>query len=209
MTEHSVRAPSRLKRDRVREVAQGLFIQAGFAGTSMDAIAAAAEVSKPTLYRYYQDKEALFADVLREQGVRRVWRQEPPAPEVASLTTRSDLADALVSLAESTLSRLLDPTYLGLLRVLIAEIPRSPQLAQLFRASVLDEGPRVVTPLLERARGAGLVRLAHPEVAARLFVGPLLSYVLSDGLLAVPENSRQPTSEELAKLVDLFITAIT
>ena len=174
----------------------------------MDAIAAAAEVSKPTLYRYYQDKEALFADVLRDLGVRRVWRQEPPVSEEASLTTRSDLVDALVSLAESALSRLLDPTYLGLLRVLIAEIPRSPQLAQLFRAAVLEEGPRVVTPLLERARAANLVRLPHPEVASRLFVGPLLSYVLSDGLLAGPESSRQPTSEELAKLVDLFVTAI-
>ena len=67
----------------------------------------------------------------------------------------------------------------------------------------------MVTPLLERARAAGLVRLPHPEVAVRLFVGPLLSYVLSDGLLAAPETSRQPTSEELGKLVDLFISAIT
>ena len=53
-------------------MAQRLFVESGFAGTSMDAIAAAAQVSKPTLYRYYQNKEALFADVLGDLTVRSV-----------------------------------------------------------------------------------------------------------------------------------------
>ncbi len=200
---------TRLKRERVRAVAQELFIQAGFAGTSMDAIAEAAGVSKPTLYRYYQNKEALFADVLRELSVRRVWSEAPPVTEDTVISSRDELRAILLALAQSALPHLLDPTYLGLLRVLIAEIPRFPQLAELFRASVLQEGPRVLSTVLERARAAGVVRLPHPEVAARLFVGPLLSYVLGEGLLAPPEGTHQPALDELRALVDLFVAAIT
>ncbi len=205
----SIEARSQVKRERVRAAARQLFVQAGFSDTSMDEIAAAAGVSKPTLYRYYQDKEALFADVLRELSVRRVWWQEPPVPEGARLSSRAELAEALVSIADSVLSHLLDPTYLGLLRVLIAEIPRSPQLASLFRASVVEGGPRVLTPVLERARASGLVKTPHPEAAARLLVGPLLGYILADGLLVAPEDVRKPTRDELARRVDLLVDAIT
>src|SRR6266487_2123992 len=54
------------KRNAIHAAAQGLFLQHGFAGTSMDAIALAANVSKQTLYRYYQNKEALFVAVLEQ-----------------------------------------------------------------------------------------------------------------------------------------------
>src|SRR2546427_7306632 len=54
------------KRERIHRAAQTLFMQHGFEATSMDAIAVAAGVSKPTLYRYYQNKEALFIAVLEQ-----------------------------------------------------------------------------------------------------------------------------------------------
>lgn len=87
----------------------------------------------------------------------------------------------MARIARSAVVHLLDPTYLGLLRVLIAEIPRFPHLAQLFRPSVLEEGPHVVSSVLDRARAAGVVTIAHPDVAARLFVAPLLMDVRCRG----------------------------
>jgi TetR/AcrR family transcriptional regulator, mexJK operon transcriptional repressor len=200
---------SQLKREHVRAVAQRLFVDGGFAGTSMDAVAAAAGVSKPTLYRYYQSKEALFAEVLRDLSVRRVWQDSPPVTAATPITTRAQLHAALLAIARSVVPRLLDPTYLGLLRVLIAEIPRFPHLADLYREAVLQEGPRVLSAVLGRARAAGLVAIPRPEVAARLVIGPLLSYVLTEGLLATPETARLPSIEDLSALVDLVIAALT
>ena len=204
-------SPSRseVKRERVRDAAQRLFVQLGFEGTSMDAIAAGAGVSKPTLYRYYENKEALFADVLRALSVRRVWSDVPPAVLELPITSRAELATIFLALAQSALPHLLDPTYLGLLRVLIAESPRFPQLAQLFRASVIQEGPHVLTTVVERAHAAGLIKAAHPRVALRLFLGPLLMYVLGDGLLMPIDGPLQPPQAEIAALVELFVRAIT
>ena len=52
------------KRQQIRAGAQRLFLKLGYERTSMDAIAAEARVSKQTLYRYYQTKDALFIDIL-------------------------------------------------------------------------------------------------------------------------------------------------
>ena len=47
------------KRGAVTEAATSLFLSKGYDGTTMDEVAALAGVSKPTLYRYFADKEQL------------------------------------------------------------------------------------------------------------------------------------------------------
>src|ERR1700730_13854404 len=55
-----------VRRDaRLLDVATTLFMERGFDGTSIDAVAEAAGVSKPTVYARYRDKRDLFAAVLR------------------------------------------------------------------------------------------------------------------------------------------------
>src|SRR5690242_20479659 len=48
----------------IREAAAALFLENGYQGTSMDDIAAAAQVSKQTIYTHFLSKEALFADLV-------------------------------------------------------------------------------------------------------------------------------------------------
>lgn len=52
---------------RLLDVATNLFMERGFDGTSIDAVAEAAGVSKPTVYAHYHDKRDLFAAVLRSR----------------------------------------------------------------------------------------------------------------------------------------------
>lgn len=54
-------------RDRILEVATSLFAERGYGSTSVREVAEAAEVTKPTLYYYFQDKEALFLEAVRNQ----------------------------------------------------------------------------------------------------------------------------------------------
>jgi AcrR family transcriptional regulator len=79
------------KRKQIRAAARRLFLDRGFAETSMDAVTAAAGVSKQTLYRYYESKSALFGDVLGQL----IAEPRPPATagpvEIASPRTLADL----------------------------------------------------------------------------------------------------------------------
>jgi AcrR family transcriptional regulator len=56
----------RLRRERLIEAARRVFATRGFEQASMDEIAAAAGAGKPTLYRYFASKEALFEAVFVE-----------------------------------------------------------------------------------------------------------------------------------------------
>jgi AcrR family transcriptional regulator len=51
------------RHDRILKNALALFSAYSYSGTSMDAIATAANISKPTLYQYFGNKEGLFSVV--------------------------------------------------------------------------------------------------------------------------------------------------
>ena len=52
------------KRRAILEAATEAFLRHGFLGTSMDEIAAAAAVSKQTVYKHFSDKESLFREIV-------------------------------------------------------------------------------------------------------------------------------------------------
>src|SRR5215469_18599256 len=52
------------KRREIRQAAIGEFLAKGYAGTSMDDVAAAARVSKQTVYKYFGSKEELFVAII-------------------------------------------------------------------------------------------------------------------------------------------------
>ena len=54
-------------RDRILQAATRLFGQRGFAGTSVREVVDEAEVSKPTLYYYFKNKDSLFRACVQTQ----------------------------------------------------------------------------------------------------------------------------------------------
>ncbi len=194
------------KRDHIRHAAQQLFVEEGFERTTTDAIAAAAHISKQTLYRYYPSKAELLLDILGRLSVNNPWRDPDAVPSVGS---RAALEEQLLSIARGIACHTTDPTFLGLERVLIAEIPHFPHLAQRFHQTVTEPGFGIVLSLLECARAAGVVKVDPSPAVARLFLGPLLSYVYLDGLLTAEKDRRVPDPGEVRVLVRLFLDAVT
>lgn len=64
-----VRMTREQRRDQLVEVARGLFAEKGFEGTSVEEIAARAEVSKPVVYEHFGGKEGLYAVVVDREIV--------------------------------------------------------------------------------------------------------------------------------------------
>ena len=71
MKRPAVVSRSTRKRQAILHVGRRLFLQKGYAGTSMDEVAAAADVSKVTIYKYFSDKQTLFAAVVTDASTRR------------------------------------------------------------------------------------------------------------------------------------------
>ena len=79
-------------RARIREAANGLFLRDGVEATTVEAIAAAAGVSKPTFYLYFQRKE----DLLLEYGLQRLRRARDLLPDLIACSTFREALNGLL-----------------------------------------------------------------------------------------------------------------
>jgi TetR/AcrR family transcriptional regulator, mexJK operon transcriptional repressor len=196
------------KREQIRAAARDLFLATGYERTTMDAIAAAARVSKQTLYRYYPAKEALFVDILRALTLGRFLQEVPTLTSEASPIDRAQLEGALLAFAAGASEHVLAPEYVALLRVLIAEAPRFPEVADQLRATLVGQGSAALERLLVRAHRAGIVAQPPTEEVLLLFIAPLLAHLLADGLISGAPIPPRPSPDSLAALVRLFLRAL-
>jgi AcrR family transcriptional regulator len=182
----------------------------GFAAASTDAIAAEAKVSKRTLYVYYPSKEDLFVDVLRRLTIENPQTRALESMEGMSPENLEELRRDLLELARKIVTTMMQPDYLALLRTTIADIHRFPQLAGLFRATVPERALSSFAVFIERTRERGVIRAdVNGEAAARMFVGPLLTYAVLDGLLIADGLPRRPEPGRIEEIVDMYVKAIT
>ena len=198
---------AKAKRDQIREGAQRVFLERGFAGTSTDAIASEAGVSKQTLYVYYASKEELLADVLRHLIHQDSQTQLSVMEEV--LETPDEVRRALSFLARRLIADLMQPDYLALARVVIAETPRLPQLGSLFRSVVPERVLANVSAIIESTQQGGVIEDVDREAASRMFAGALLTYVILDGLLVGDGPPRPPAPGRIEEVVNLFVKTIS
>ena len=199
---------ARAKLEQIRDGAQRVFLERGFAGASTDAIAAEAGVSKQTIYAYYPSKEKLLADVLRHL-IHEDPQNLPAAVEELPLDTPGELRRALDSLAQGLIANLMQPDYLALTRVVISETPRLPQVGSLFRSAVPERALANVARILESAQNNGVIEEVDTDAASRMFMGALLTYAILDGLLVGEGRPQPPAPEQITAVVDLFMKTIS
>jgi TetR/AcrR family transcriptional regulator, mexJK operon transcriptional repressor len=200
---------ARAKRDQILAGARRVFLRDGFVAASTDAIAAEAKVSKRTLYVYYPSKEELFAGVMRELTIENPQTRALESMEEMTPGSEEELRRDLLELAKKMVVTMMQPDYQALLRTTIADTHRFPQLGGLFRATVPERAMRSFAVFIERSRESGVVGPGvDGETAARMFVGPLLTYAVLDGLLA-EGLPRPPAQEKIENIVDLYMKAIT
>lgn len=120
------------KRAAILEAAKRLFPQHGFEGTSMDAVAAEAGVSKLTVYSHFGDKDSLFREALRERC-----RQALPDSVFEDAQTHS-LRVGLLAIARAHAHSITDPEAIGTWRAILGDCKQgNPRLGQLL----WEEGP--------------------------------------------------------------------
>ena len=199
---------ARAKREQILDGARRVFLRDGFAATSTDDIAAEARVSKRTLYAYYPSKEDLFVDILRKLTLENPQIRALESMEEMSPENRKEFRRDLLELAHKIVTTMMQPDYLALLRTTIADTHRFPQLGGLFRATVPELAMSTFAVFIELARERGIVREdVNGDVAARMFVGPLLTYAVLNGLL-VEGPPQPPGPEKIEEIVDLYMKAI-
>ncbi len=205
--DHRQNTRAQQTRERLRAAAHRLFLQQGYLATSIDAILAEADISsKETLYRHYANKEALFVDVLSYLTM----EQPGFSEKLAVLPSPHDLPslqEALTQLSREILSMMCQPGYLPLVRMIIAEAPRFPQLGTLFFSTVTARGLAIITALLRDAREQQIIANIDIDVVTHLLLGGLLTYVLASLVLA-EEQAHLPSLDRADAVVEVIMRAL-
>ncbi|ACD16293.1 TetR/AcrR family transcriptional regulator [Paraburkholderia phytofirmans] len=147
------------KRVAIVDAAIEEFLAAGYDATSMDRIAARANVSKRTVYNHFPSKEALFAAILHQ-----LWdaSQSSDAP---AYSAEQPLRAQLLDLLGRKLRLLNDESFLALARVAIAAGIHSAERARDMVAR-LGEREEDLTVWIRAAAADGRLKTDDPLFAA-------------------------------------------
>ncbi len=189
-------AEARRRQERLVDIAGAMFMRLGFDGTSIDAVAEAAGMSKRTLYARYRDKNELFSAVLRDLIAR--WLM--PINRFQSGT--SDLEPMLVEIGRHLLSSALAPQAVSLHRIIIGESERRPEFVRLANAEGRQPAVRAIAAALRRHRAQ--LRVSDLERAAEQFMSLVIDSSLR--LAALGLSPAVPDIEgSVQEAVELFL----
>lgn len=191
------------KREQIALAASKLFLTSGYSATSMDAVTAEAGVSKQTLYAYFPTKVDLLTTIVAEQLAQLTL--EPP-PNV-TLTSLGELRNRMVAFSIAVIDRMMTPEAVALLRLLLGEAFQVAELRHLVRDALPLQLLARTERLLVQAEAAGLIAVPHPNLSARMFFGPLMSYIILDGVVG-DQELKKPDRQTLEYLVDSFLKSV-
>lgn len=188
---------ARRKRLQIRQAAVTEFLQKGYAGTSMDDVAAAAKVSKQTVYKHFGSKEELFTAII-EATVGDVMNEV--FERISSAQDRhGELTGQLLTMGRRLIVLIMQPELLALRRLVTGEASRFPQLGEAWWRG----GPaRLMAGLAERLRQAvteGELAIEDPQLAAEQLQWLILAIPLNRAMLC---PGQAYTSEELHRYSD-------
>lgn len=164
---------------RIIDLATDLFLQNGFAGTSMSAIAKASGMTKASLYYHFANKEDLFIACVTDgyqhalSSLETIVADDQASPEEKLSQAFDTLYDTVINSA------------VGRMSPLIAEVSRAfPQVARSFREEYILPHEALVAQILAQGTKAGVFKPIDKKLMSHLFIGPIVTLSLSREMFA-------------------------
>ncbi|WP_236791082.1 TetR/AcrR family transcriptional regulator [Amycolatopsis sp. GM8] len=167
------------KRQAIVGAATALFLSKGYTDTSMDEVAAAAAVSKQTVYKHFVDKEKLFSDIVLGTLADVA---EPFATEIQALTETEDVEKELGELARGYVAAVLQPRVVQLRRLVISEARRLPALSRAYYERAPERTLNRLADCFAQLAGRGVLKVDDASVAAEHFAFLVLGRLLDKAL---------------------------
>jgi AcrR family transcriptional regulator len=187
------------KRRAILQAATEVFLRNGYLGASMDEVAARAAVSKQTVYKQFEDKEHLFAEIILGttaevvDGFARAFGK--------ALDQATDATQAFRDLARVLLDNLLQEDVLRLRRLVLAEADRFPDLCGAWFERGFHPSLVLLGEALQRLAERGMLRpLPDPTLAAYQFAGLVMYKPMNQVMFAGTRAG--PAADELDRIAD-------
>jgi TetR/AcrR family transcriptional regulator, cholesterol catabolism regulator len=185
----------RARRERIYEAARQLFLEQGYAATTVEQIAEAADVAQTTFFNHFQSKDAVLREMTGEISahLEAMLQQELATSDTAERRIRRFATQALRALGATE----------GLAREVLLELLRKasgPGTALPYLASVREP----FTTIVREGQSAGDVRRdLEPTLLAELVIG-----LLNTALLGWLNDPGYPFEKRMTQFVDVIAELI-
>lgn len=183
------------KRSAIVNAARQAFLEGGYAKTSMDSIAKAADVGIKTVYRHFENKDDLFSAVMQaacdpvafeELSGHPIEQVDPPERAWFSKPPRA----ALVMAGVEYLENLLSDEQLALYRVVTQDAHAFPELGSHYKEQVIDHAQDVFAQYLTRWGSIEKWKIKEKRGAANTFAALLRGGIFEDALHGLRKVSK-------------------
>ncbi len=207
--EHTKQEPKwrRLPEERPHQIIDAaieVFGEHGLAGARLEDIAKRAGLSKGTIYLYFPNKEALFKEMVRETLVARLEEEE------RAVAAHPGSAKAQLSAyMRGYWAFLRTPQVVTIVRLIIGELQRFPELVGFYMNEVVTRKRDLVTGMIRRGVAAGEFRPVDPNVAARLLMSMFSAHCVWRGMHEYAPDVMQYSADDLPEEIeDFFFRAL-
>ncbi|HEY9777758.1 MAG TPA: TetR/AcrR family transcriptional regulator [Planktothrix sp.] len=186
------------KRKQIIEAAVDCFLELGYEGTSMNAVADRAGVIKQTIYSHFDSKEKLFTSAIHSITMDYV-RGEIAAADVFDKSPRH----ALLTFAKAIFRRHDDPRFGNFQRTMFGETERFPELAKIFTEATIKPSIELVTGIFSNKDE---FEVDDPEALARIFISSIVHYCMQQNLLRGREIlpfEQERLLKQLMRIIDM------
>ena len=165
------------RRGAIIAAAMDEFIARGFAATRLDDVAKRAGVAKGTIYLHFKDKESMFEELIRTAVVpmiTRLWGT-PPQPGAS-------VRDLVEGFAKTFIEEVATTRRGDLVRLIVAEGPRFPEVADFYYREVVSRGLAGMRALIELGIARGEIKQKNLARFPQIMVAPALIAVIWQSL---------------------------
>jgi AcrR family transcriptional regulator len=184
------------RRQAIMEAALDEFIARGFTAARLDDVAKRAGVAKGTIYLHFEDKEALFQELIREALVPLIGRLAAPPPAGGSVRA------ALEAFAQTFAQEVVSTRRGEIVRLIVAEGARFPSIADFYYREVVSRGMAAMRALIELGISSGEIRQESLARFPQIVVAPAIVAVIWQGLFG--RHAPLDASEMLRVHLDLI-----
>jgi AcrR family transcriptional regulator len=167
------------RRGAIIEAAMDEFIARGFAATRLDDVAKRAGVAKGTIYLHFKDKESMFEELIRTAIVPLVVRlsSSPPPPGAS-------VRDMVEGFAENFIKEVATTRRGDIVRLIVAEGPRFPAVADFYYREVVSRGLAGMRALIELGIARGEIKQKNLARFPQILVAPAMIAVIWQSLFS-------------------------
>jgi len=147
-----------------------LFVERGYAATRLEDIARAAGISKGSLYRYFENKEALFKAMVKQVVIPQIEKAETTVNEY-----KGEISPLIQAMVLGWWETVGEARICGIPKLIISEAANFPELAEFYVNEVIKRGRKLVAGMIQRGVESGEFRSdIAPDYAARLLISPVV-----------------------------------